>query len=537
MPLVCEKCGHNNTWATSSVSQDTILATGTTTATSDRAALAEIEIEMARFKSYSTSYISALEGHKKAVELRLQAVVYPILSLPMEITARIFVECLPEDGHRRSSRKHAPLLLMRVCRRWKDIAVSISELWNVLPIRCLNVSRTSDETMMVRRGLLAGLAPWFSRAQARPLSLTVYQNRRFSKGREVYDNISRTEQLDISPILSRLGRLDVSLLADEIQSLASWNTPFPRLRCLSLSSPDSVLSDVLRNAPLLRELCWSRDSRASLDFRWFASTTLTKLEISPNGYGVLATQFIDILQNFPALADLACVVDMRTFNPQPPLTFPNLRSLNLSYDFSRYDYLEDMVAPIRLLDLLTLPHLNRLHCTLALHSEVVSSFLTRSACIIRELSCEFRGDGPIESDIWLVLQLFPSVETLAVGLQTDICYLLDGIDTKHYDHRRAPHLLPQMQHLTVSYGGLVASRSPITPINYSDIIDIVHRRRGDSDMVELRSLHIMINESTEWNWYPGDSLAAEFGRLISAGLDFTIGVDGKVKWPRARTRV
>ncbi|KAJ6451765.1 hypothetical protein C8R45DRAFT_770126, partial [Mycena sanguinolenta] len=88
-----------------------------------------IEIEIARLKTYSTHYISALEGQKEDVELRLQAVVYPILSLPTEITGRIFVECLPNSGAQRFSRKHAPLLLMQVCRRWKDIAVSLSELW------------------------------------------------------------------------------------------------------------------------------------------------------------------------------------------------------------------------------------------------------------------------------------------------------------------------------------------------------------------------------------------------------------------------
>ncbi|KAF7349681.1 hypothetical protein MSAN_01694700 [Mycena sanguinolenta] len=375
MPLVCEECGHTSTCTTVSASNDAILAAVNTTAARDRAALAEIE--MAQFKTYFACYISALEEQKEAVELRLQAVVYPILLLPTEITARIFVDCLPEDGYK---------------------------------------------TMMVRRGLLPGLALWLSRAQNRPLSLTVYQNQRFSKGREVYDDISGTEQLDVSPILSRLGCLDISLLANETQPLASWNTAFPRLQYLRLWSRDSVLSDILRNTPLRRELSWCRESRGNLDFQWFASTTLTKLEIRPGGYGVLATQFIKILHNFPALEDLACVVDMQTFHHQPPLTFPNKTwSPRLVSSISSH-----------------FPRLNCLHCTSSLHSEVVSSFLTRSACIIRDLSCEFREDGPSDSDIWLVLQLFPSVETLSIGLQTDICYLLEGINTKHNEYRRAP---------------------------------------------------------------------------------------------------
>ncbi|KAJ7208572.1 hypothetical protein GGX14DRAFT_633386 [Mycena pura] len=71
--------------------------------------------------------MSALAEQQKELETQLKAVMYPILSLPVEITARIFVECLPADRRKSMSSRHAPLLLMRVCRRWKDIAVSIPE--------------------------------------------------------------------------------------------------------------------------------------------------------------------------------------------------------------------------------------------------------------------------------------------------------------------------------------------------------------------------------------------------------------------------
>ncbi|KAJ6450651.1 hypothetical protein C8R45DRAFT_771714, partial [Mycena sanguinolenta] len=54
--------------------------------------------------------------------------VYPVLSLPTEITTRIFVECLPDDGATPLA-ECAPLLLMRVCRQWKDITLSSCQLW------------------------------------------------------------------------------------------------------------------------------------------------------------------------------------------------------------------------------------------------------------------------------------------------------------------------------------------------------------------------------------------------------------------------
>ncbi|KAJ7192344.1 hypothetical protein GGX14DRAFT_300193, partial [Mycena pura] len=89
-----------------------------------------LEVEKARFETYSMHYMSALAKQQTELEMQLKGAVYSILTLPVEITARIFVECLPAGNHCKGlSSRHAPLLLMRVCRRWRDIAVSSCELW------------------------------------------------------------------------------------------------------------------------------------------------------------------------------------------------------------------------------------------------------------------------------------------------------------------------------------------------------------------------------------------------------------------------
>ncbi|KAJ7166786.1 hypothetical protein C8R46DRAFT_842675, partial [Mycena filopes] len=55
--------------------------------------------------------------------------VYPILTLrPVEITAEIFIHCLP-DTPAPPSVRIAPLLLARICRQWRDIVYSTSRLW------------------------------------------------------------------------------------------------------------------------------------------------------------------------------------------------------------------------------------------------------------------------------------------------------------------------------------------------------------------------------------------------------------------------
>ncbi|KAJ6448477.1 hypothetical protein C8R45DRAFT_848892 [Mycena sanguinolenta] len=168
MPLRCQKCGHSNAWDTNSVpTASTSSAPDVFEAESHRAALAEIQAEIARFKTYAACYISALEKQQEELDARLTSIVYPILSLPAEITSSIFVECLPDDGVSPSP-ESAPLLLLRVCRQWKDIALSTSQLWGSLCIGSI-----SSDKILVPRGILLRLQAWFSRARERPISLAI----------------------------------------------------------------------------------------------------------------------------------------------------------------------------------------------------------------------------------------------------------------------------------------------------------------------------------------------------------------------------
>jgi hypothetical protein len=53
---------------------------------SQLAALADIQVEIARFNAYAARYISELETQRTEVEVRLSAVVYPTIS---KITASL----------------------------------------------------------------------------------------------------------------------------------------------------------------------------------------------------------------------------------------------------------------------------------------------------------------------------------------------------------------------------------------------------------------------------------------------------------------
>lgn len=66
----------------------------------------------------------------------LQSMLSPIRRIPVEILSEIFVRCLSKEGFTRPSSGEAPLVLMMICRRWRDVAVSTSSSISTLIERC-----------------------------------------------------------------------------------------------------------------------------------------------------------------------------------------------------------------------------------------------------------------------------------------------------------------------------------------------------------------------------------------------------------------
>ncbi|KAI9459606.1 hypothetical protein HD554DRAFT_1996563, partial [Boletus coccyginus] len=53
----------------------------------------------------------------------------PCLISPVELLAHVFIECLPPETYLKPDIDSAPLLLTRVCRRWRDVALRTTQLW------------------------------------------------------------------------------------------------------------------------------------------------------------------------------------------------------------------------------------------------------------------------------------------------------------------------------------------------------------------------------------------------------------------------
>ncbi|KAJ7648631.1 hypothetical protein DFH06DRAFT_948137, partial [Mycena polygramma] len=64
---------------------------------------------------------------KNTIEDSLNLIIYPILTLPLELTSEIFLHCVPMEPV--PTVGDAPMLLGRICREWRQIAYGDPRLW------------------------------------------------------------------------------------------------------------------------------------------------------------------------------------------------------------------------------------------------------------------------------------------------------------------------------------------------------------------------------------------------------------------------
>ncbi|KAF8217151.1 hypothetical protein K438DRAFT_411998 [Mycena galopus ATCC 62051] len=101
---------------------------------------------------------------KTSIQNSLGLIIYPILTIPVEIISEIFLHCLPAlpaaYAAAHLSTTSAPLLLGRICRMWREIAYTNPRLWTALKVSSW---RGNGFQCMVQE--------WLRRAGSMPLSL------------------------------------------------------------------------------------------------------------------------------------------------------------------------------------------------------------------------------------------------------------------------------------------------------------------------------------------------------------------------------
>ncbi|KAJ7181566.1 hypothetical protein C8R43DRAFT_1229409 [Mycena crocata] len=198
-----------------------------------------------------------------------QEVVYPVHTLPLEITAEIFLQCAASAPADTPDPQHAPWLLLNICQRWRMIALSVPELWSTLCVDFDSIPGGFAD------GQIEEFAEsWLARACARPVSFTL-------RG---WDSRNRlpSGNLDFSAIIrhytSHVHHLELRIPMSRYHiDLGS----FTLLRKLTLGFPfedreDLTPINILSAAPQLREVQLLDNAHpAILPLPWGQLTTFT----------------------------------------------------------------------------------------------------------------------------------------------------------------------------------------------------------------------------------------------------------------------
>ncbi|TFK36657.1 hypothetical protein BDQ12DRAFT_653964 [Crucibulum laeve] len=135
------------------------------------AQLRELEKEIARIQTIledlmrkQDAILLTIEGHR--------ALISPARRLPRDVVQEIFLQCLPEKHNAIMSGREAPLILGRICREWRDVALHTPQLWSSIHIPLILYGTTDDE---VRLDILRynAIKSWLNKSGACPLSISL----------------------------------------------------------------------------------------------------------------------------------------------------------------------------------------------------------------------------------------------------------------------------------------------------------------------------------------------------------------------------
>ncbi|KAJ7487329.1 hypothetical protein B0H11DRAFT_2278889 [Mycena galericulata] len=275
--------------------------------------------------------IEALRSERDRFKEELATYKYPVLSLPAEIVSEIFTHFLPAYPERSLLvGSVTPSFLCRVCRQWRNAALSTPTLWSAIRLS-LNISRRHQEAQLYLLQL------WLQRSRASRLSLEIVHNPDFSISSAPF----------VEAIMQHAHRWEVVHIILPHHELQHITGPMPLLRTAVLG-PSEYISDlnvpppiVCAQAPNLKDVILSDDFNPfSLALPWSQITTLTATLFQHEAASILrdATALEDCRFTLAGSREIAVA-----FSPIPPLV--HLRSLRLLSSTSNYSLLDALTLP------------------------------------------------------------------------------------------------------------------------------------------------------------------------------------------------
>ncbi|KAJ7638285.1 hypothetical protein FB45DRAFT_1023091 [Roridomyces roridus] len=330
------------------------------------------------------SLIAQLAAERNTLQAKCDKIVYPVLSLPAEVTSEIFSHCVEPLSD--PSPSTAPLLLTRICRQWREIALASPPLWRSLTL----LQGTPQE--------------WVEMCLSQAKNLPLEYRLSCDWGDSEVDAL-------LEPILLRYRQWQDMEMEIPLSFFPRFNlgdNAVPLLRRIVFAHspvdeqevPSGIV--VLRNAPLLQEV-GIRTWKLSFQLPWHQLTTFTTAAIAFTPAECLA-----ILAGCSMLRhlkfDCPDTGNEHEHAALSPLTLPHLESFG------------GVISHLCLLDYLTLPSLLRLSVEGAVNPDSVTKLVDlahRSRFPLRELTLSVQ-DITLDGFRALVLVLPESVNHLAI---------------------------------------------------------------------------------------------------------------------------
>ncbi|KAK7018495.1 F-box domain-containing protein [Favolaschia claudopus] len=364
----------------------------------DRARLVELAHQIQTLEQA----LAALQLEELAIKERLNAYKYPVLTLPSEIVAEIFLHVLPKYPICPPlAGPDSPVLLTHICRLWREIACSTPQLWRA-------ISLSSEEYKSLNPDCI-----WLSRAGCCPLSIRI---------NETYQGSRRDLLATILPIRVRCEYLQLRL-DFSCSALPTIEGEFPVLRHLDIELDDDPPEEVqFLDAPMLRSVVlegWAASCVTRLPW-----TQLTSLSL----HAISFEACVPALQQATNLLD--CRLDITENDTEdfpfhaPPIVLPCLKSLKADTNESVDGFLPS----------LTLPALSSLTvCGELLGQDGVQSLrslIARSgSCNLEHLDITCNPIAPLNENSYRLA--FPSVRKIEFSSYPDpqLVHLLPDWDT------------------------------------------------------------------------------------------------------------
>ncbi|KAJ7259777.1 hypothetical protein C8J57DRAFT_1339133 [Mycena rebaudengoi] len=415
------------------------------------------------------SRLHLLEQERLDILNNLNSIVYPILTLPLEITTQIFQHFVdqPQIGRIRGQKQgHSPLLLAGICRSWRDIALSVPALWSAAPLD-LHISSSGSAS---------------ASADAIFLLLSRYSPRwrTFGVTLKLPYYFPNSEVQGRVPLLEKL---TVSVEADP--------------------GDEPAMVTAFRDAPNLREAHLHGASVAWISLPWMQ---LKELELTDQPLA----RCLEILRQTPKLEVLTVSALSLRASPAPPLEMAALHTLRLTgYDPDGY-----------LLENITLPALKTLALpSLELGADRFCSFAARSAFSLQALHLQ---DAQDERSV-KCLRALPSLQHLSMA------FTANPYDDYNYEFGDLFYLITD-NHLTF-LPALKSFRIDqcLSHVHGTALAEMLWARRHNLNgaVAKLESFRLSFGNIEEVAYV--ESSLGRTQLLISEGLDLTI--ESAPRWP------